>query len=93
MHIPKNNILLSLDVKNLFPSMLPPFEAIALTDQLLKNHICNPTVREDIINMLEVCLKQNYFEFNNIIYSDEDLAMGNMFSPLMAEIFMNNFEK
>ena len=33
---------------------------------------------KDIINMLEVCLKQNYFEFNNIIYSDENiLAMGN----------------
>ncbi len=38
-------------------------------------------------------MKQNYFEFNNNIYTtDVGLAMGNPISPLASEFFMDNLE-
>lgn len=50
-------------------------------------------VNRDITKLLNICLNQNYFEFNNKMYvCKEGLAMGNLLSPLSAELFMNNFE-
>ena len=43
--------------------------------------------------MLDICLKQNYFQFNNNKYIDNNsLAMGNPLSPLAAKIFLDNLE-
>ena len=91
--IPNNSFLLSFDVKNLFPSV-PPNEVIQITSKLLFENKCVSIIREDILNLLQTCLEQNYFEFNGVIYKDGDsLAMGNPLSPLSAEILMDNLEK
>lgn len=90
--IPHNATLVSFDVKNLFPSV-PPTEVLQITDNLLLYNKCNPQTHADIMNSFEVCLKQNYFQFDNKIYTCENgLAMGNPISPLAAEIFMDNLE-
>ena len=92
LNIPKNSILLSFDVKNLFPSV-PPNEVIELSNNLMIKNKCDSLIREDILKMFKICLKQNYFEFAKKIYIDENsLAMGNPLSPLAAEIFMDNLE-
>lgn len=90
--IPEKAILLSFDVKNLFPS-IPPNEVLEITEQLLTSQKCNQSVKEDILFLYKTCLNQNYFEFNNNIYLANDcLAMGNPLSPLSAEIFMDKLE-
>ena len=92
INIPNNAILLSFDVKNLFPSV-PPTQVIGLTRNLLVKNRCNETIREDLIYAFKTCLEQNYFEFNSKIYTDgNSLAMGNPLSPVSAEIFMDDLE-
>ena len=72
LNIPKNYILLSFDVKNLFPSVTPN-EVIELSNNnlMIKNK-CDSLIREDILKMFKICLKQNYFEFAKKIYIDEN---------------------
>ena len=68
---------MSFDVKNLFPSV-PPNEVIQITRKLLLENKCDSIIKEDILDLLQTCLEQNYFEFNGVIYKDGDsLAMGN----------------
>lgn len=76
----------------MFPS-IPPKEVITLVEKLLEKNKVNVIEKHDIVNLLEVCLRQNYFQFNNNIYTcTEGLIMGNPLSPLLAEIFMDNLE-
>lgn len=43
-------------------------------------------------NLLKVCLEQNFFTFNKIIFTQiEGIAMGSPLSPLLA-LFMHNLE-
>ena len=45
------------------------------------------------MDALKIINSQNYFQFNNTIYQQVNgLPMGSPLSPLMADIFMNNFE-
>jgi hypothetical protein len=91
--IPPNAKLISFDVQNLFPSV-PPNDTIKLVQDLLDKNNTNPVVKQDILNLLKTCLDQNYFQFNDKIYSSkEGLIMGNPLSPLLADIFMNDIEK
>lgn len=90
--IPNNAKLISFDVQNLFPS-IPPKDVIKLVQSLLDKNNINPITKEEIIDSLKICLKQNYFQFNNNIYTcEEGLIMGNPLSPLLADIFMNSME-
>ena len=48
---------------------------------------------QQVLNLLNLCLNQNYFEFNGNFYiQNEGLPMGSPLSPLLAEIFMNYLE-
>lgn len=90
--IPNNAKFASFDVKNLFSS-IPPLETVEIIQNKLLSNKSNPLIAQDIINLLKICLEQNYFQFNNTIYnSQEGLIMGNPLSPLLAEIFMNKLE-
>lgn len=43
--------------------------------------------------MFKLCVTQNYFQYNNKYYfQNSGLPMGSPLSPLMADIFMDNFE-
>ena len=88
----ENSKLISFDVTNLFPSV-PIKETIILVEKLLTLNHVHLIKKQEIMNLLTVCLEQNYFEFNNNIYtSNEGLIMGNPLSPLLAEIFMDFLE-
>ena len=67
MYIPDKAILLSFDVKNLFPS-IPPADVVDIVEKLLEKNCNNPRMREDILNLSKVCLNQNYCEFDGKIY-------------------------
>ena len=76
----------------MFPS-IPPKDTSILVKKLLFATNTNPLIINDILCLLTVCLKQNYFQFQNKIYScSKGLIMGNPLSPLLAKIFMNNLE-
>lgn len=91
--IPNDSILVSFDVKNLFPS-IPPDDCIELLRSLLFSESDIPTYH--ILNLcvlVDTVLKQNFFQFNNKFYSQQSgLAMGSPLSPLLSEIFMSNLE-
>jgi hypothetical protein len=85
--------LISLDVKNLFPSV-PLLDLKQILDLSLKKHKQVSNEKANIImDLVNTCLRQNYFIFNNDYFiQDDGLPMGSPLSPLLAEIFMDNFE-
>lgn len=84
----------SLDIVNLYTNV-PVDETIdILEENLLRSKVYNKKVVEDIIRLLKVVLKQNYFTFNGKIYHQkEGLAMGSPLSGLLADLYMNHFER
>ena len=92
MDIQDRAMVVSIGVKNLFPSV-PVKEVVEITNNLLTQNNCNNLIKNDVLNLLSTCLTKNYFEFNNKIYDGGDsLAMGKPLSPSAAEIFMDNLE-
>lgn len=85
--------LISFDEVNLFPS-IPPKEVIKIVEQQLHKNKANPVEILEIINLLRICLNQDYFEINGNYYTGNNsgLIMGNPLSPLLAEIFMDSLE-
>lgn len=86
-----NCLLISLDVVNLFTSV-PRDESISLVKELLIDKV-TPRERKDIVDLLKLCLDQDFFIFNQTIYiQNTGLAMGNPLSPFLADLFLHNFE-
>ena len=89
---PTNALLVSFDVSNLFTNV-PVSKALQTASDLLFQNHTHPTIINEIIEALTICSSQNYFEFNNKLYRQHSgLAMGSPLSPLLAEIFMDQFE-
>ena len=84
--------LISFDVKNLFPS-IPITDLKNIIVNFLNSNIPDSKKRSDILKLIDPCLDQNYFLFNNTIYRQNNgLPMGSPLSPLLAEIYMSHFE-
>jgi hypothetical protein len=71
---------------------IPLKETIDITrTQLLKNN--NTQITNQIINLLEIILKQNYLAFQQQIYHpDKAVTMGSPISGTIAEIFIQHLE-
>ena len=89
--------LSSYDVSALFTSV-PVDPALNIIKDLLdKDH----TLKErtvlavsDIILLLEFCLKNTYFSFQDLFYEQvEGVAMGSLVSPIVANIYMEYLEQ
>ena len=85
--------LISFDITNLFPS-IPITDLKIILSKLINSSFSVPSQREHIQNLLDICLNQNYYIFNNTYYrQNEGLPMGSPLSPLLAEIFMSIMEE
>ena len=92
MDLPSNSRLVSFDVSNLFTNV-PVSKALEAASDLLAQSHTHPLISHEIIEALNICSSQNYFQFNNVLYRQKSgLAMGSPLSPLLAEVFMNHFE-
>jgi hypothetical protein len=92
LSLPPNSKLVSFDVKNLFTSV-PIHKTLLLTKELLTTSDVDPQLAKEFSLLLELCVNQNYFLFNNNFYKQTDgLAMGSPLSPILADIFMDNLE-
>ncbi|KAK4877055.1 hypothetical protein RN001_009561 [Aquatica leii] len=84
--------IVSFDIVNLFTSV-PPLEVLPLVSNLLNSTDLPDTVTSDILGLTEFCLNNVFFQFNQRYYKQvQGLPMGSPLSPILAEIFMNNFE-
>ena len=89
--------LSSYDVSVLF-TLVPVDPALNIIRDLLdKDHICKErTVQavKDILLLLEICLKNMYFSFQDQFYEQvKGAAMGSMVSPIIANLYIEYLEQ
>ena len=90
-------VMVSYDVRALFTSV-PIKPALEVIEKLLKE---DPDLQKrttmttkHIMDLLEFCLRSTYFTFRGKFYEQvEGAAMGSPISPIVANLFMENFEK
>ena len=92
--VPEDIILVTIDVTSLYPS-IPQTECLQIIYDEMNNNrdliIINPNL---IIQLLQININYNYFEFMNINFQQiQGTAMGATFSPTIANIFMSIFLK
>lgn len=92
IEVPENSFLVSFDIKDLFPSV-PPAECKILIKKHLDNSNLDDTQKLHFLNLFNICLDQNSFQFNKKIYTQTNsLGMGSSLSPLLSEMFLKNLE-
>ena len=89
--------LSSYDVSSLFTSV-PVDQALNIIKDLLEKEytLKDRTVMgvNDIILLLEFCLKNTYFSFQDQLFEQvEGVAMGSLVSPIVANLYMEYLEQ
>ena len=92
----KDQCIMSYDVKALFTSV-PIQPDIYIIRRLLEEdgefqHRTNISVSH-ITCLLEFCLRSTYFTFQGRFYVQQGAAMGSPISPIVANLYMDDFEK
>ena len=96
IHMGDNDVLISFDVKSLF-TKVPIDEALDVIGDRLET--CDdppdtPLLIPMIQQLLRLCLTSTYFMWYEEFYEQTDgAAMGNPLSPIVANIYMEFFEK
>ena len=90
--IPDNAILVTVDVVGLYPSISHNVGLRALKEAL-DNREQKKIPAEDLLQMAEIVLKNNFFEFNNQIKQQiSGAAIGTKSAPTYACIFIDKVE-
>lgn len=94
LKVPHNTRMASLDIVNMYANV-PIDETLEIVEHnLIRSKVYNIEIIDDIMRLLRVVLRQNYFSFNDTFYHQKDgLAMGSPLSGLLADIYMNHFER
>ena len=85
--ISRNDTMFSLDVVNLFTNIPVDYTIKVIEQKILSNNNFNPRIpKNEIIKLIEFCLKSTSFAFNGDIYFQKSGApMGCNLSPIIAE--------
>ena len=90
--IPDNAILVTADVMGLYPS-IPHNVGLRALKEALDNREQKKISTEDLVQMTEFVLKNNFFEFDNqITQKISRTAIGAKCAPTYACIFMDKLE-
>ena len=77
-------LMVSFDIVSLY-TMIPIDEAI---------DVMKTITDDETIDLLKLCLKSSFFSFKGTIYEQtHGVAMGSPLSPIIANIYMEHFEK
>ncbi|XP_055543038.1 uncharacterized protein LOC129728613 [Wyeomyia smithii] len=91
--IKRGEIMVSFDVTALFPS-IPVTDALKSLRQHLERSRVPHHHMEAYLLIAEVCMNQNYFTFRGKCFKQTfGLSMGCKLSPLLANVFMSDFEE
>ncbi|CAF5049984.1 unnamed protein product, partial [Rotaria sp. Silwood1] len=92
----QDDYLASLDIQDLYTN-IPVNKAIDITLERLiecKKLESLPFTTTDIKDLLNLCLKNSYFQFNDKFYKQKTgLPMGNTLSPILADIYMDDYQQ
>jgi hypothetical protein len=85
--------LFTLDIKDLYVNL--PVRGINQTTKVwLKRDGCVNTITEQTLRILEIILKQNYFQYNGQYYQPhKGFAMGSPISNTLTEIYLQYLEE
>ncbi|XP_045534547.1 uncharacterized protein LOC123721120 [Papilio machaon] len=89
IRIQDDEAMVSFDVASLFTNV-----PVAETIDIIKQHLIVNNLPTEYISLIEFCLKSGYFLWRGDFYLQVDgVAMGSPIAPVVANIFMENFEK
>jgi hypothetical protein len=88
IHFDEHMKIITIDIKDLYVNL--PIQGILQTTKFwLNKHNNTSTTIEQILQLLETILKQNYFQYNNQLFNPEKgIAMGSPISSTIAEIYI-----
>ena len=93
IHITENHKIVTLDIKDLYVN-LPKQGIIQSTIFWLDRNNINKKIKEQIIQLLNIIIEQNYFQYNNQFFRPENgIAMGSPISGTLAEIYLQLIEE
>ncbi|XP_053686378.1 uncharacterized protein LOC128735923 [Sabethes cyaneus] len=93
VEVKRGEILVSFDVSSLFPSVPVPDALQSLRYHLERSRAPHNHI-EAYVSVAKQCMNQNYFVFRGKYYKQiHGLSMGSKISPLLAELFMSDFEE
>jgi hypothetical protein len=88
--INENTRICSFDIKYMYTN-IPQQDATHVIHNILLNY--NENIANDIQNMLQIILQQNYFQFDNQYHKQNiGLSMGALTSAIIAETYLQNLE-
>ena len=91
--LPEGTILCTIDVVGLYPN-IPHDEGLAFLKDFLDSRVDKQVTRDTLIELAELVLKNNIFEFSDKTYKQiRGAAIGTKFAPPYAVIFMAALEE
>jgi len=90
--IPENVLLVTGDITSLYTNMNLN-RTLATVKQIFSTYPDQTRPDEQLLNLLEITLKNNDFTFNNQTYLQTcGIAMGKKYAPSLANIYLINFD-
>ena len=85
--------IITLDIKDLYVN-LSIQNILKITEFWLNENNQNHAIIDNILHLLEIILRQNYFQYNNRFYQPNNgISMGSPISSTLAEMYLQYFEK
>ncbi|KAJ4441797.1 hypothetical protein ANN_11655 [Periplaneta americana] len=92
LSINKSTKLVSLDIENLYTN-IPLDETLKIISEKLRKLNTEEKIINQLMQLLSVCTKQNYFRFDNKYFlQTRGVAMGDSLSGFLADVFLQSLE-
>lgn len=90
--MPPNAKLASFDVVSLFTN-IDVGSCKDVVNRLIHRSTLDVFEKDELCNLMSICMDQNYFLFEGKYYTQPGVAMGSPLSPLLADIYMDYLEE